>query len=452
MVYIRVFNLLAKLIYTGPAALKISREKVELALEIFVISSVGTIGVAEIVFPLWAFIIATILLNYGLQSAFTCAALGGVFWYCQGEIQGELFLVLFGTLLAGWYGAMAVDIRYRKAVIAAAMFVAAGLYGSLYSNTQIYGMAVSMMLLAALPQNIITRGFCLLESWFMPEFSTEKDLQHLAVQSDLRRKRDAFQALGQMYSKKFRDKEIVSYQFMGMARTLDSLLKDLRLTPAETETPSKMMSVAVGQASYAFERVSGDTMAAFSLHHHDVALMISDGMGKGSQAAEESTLVVETLSKLLQAGFDVDLAMKTINGILMSGNQGERFATVDLAIIDRKKGWVKIFKMGAATTFIKHDGRVSMLKRQALPAGITQGLELEYLDVKLKRGDILIMVSDGVTDCDRKDPGCDWLRQRLLEIKTKDPETIAELIVNKAAEKYGIHERDDLSVIVAAIG
>ena len=163
-------------------------------------------------------------------------------------------------------------------------------------------------------------------------------------------------------------------------------------------------------------------------------------------------MVVNTLSKLLQAGFDVDLAMKTINGILMTGNEEERFATVDLAIIDRKKSRAKIFKMGAATTFIKHGGRVSMLKRQALPAGITQGLQLEYIDIKLKKGDVLIMVSDGVTDCDHKDPNCDWLRERLLQIRSKAPETIAELIVNKAAEKYGIRERDDLSVIVAAIG
>jgi serine/threonine protein phosphatase PrpC len=62
------------------------------------------------------------------------------------------------------------------------------------------------------------------------------------------------------------------------------------------------------------------------------------------------------------------------------------------------------------------------------------------------------MVSDGVTDCDRKDPACSWLRERLLEIGSRDPETVAELVVNKAAEKYGIRERDDLTVMTAAIG
>lgn len=44
-----------------------------------------------------------------------------------------------------------------------------------------------------------------------------------------------------------------------------------------------------------------------------------------------------------------------------------------------------------------------------------------------------------------------WLQERLSQIGTKDPGTIAELIVNKAAEKYGLRERDDLTVVVAAI-
>ena len=453
MVYIRVWNLIAKLLYTGPAELRISREKVELALEIFVVSLIGSIGMAELVFPLWVFLAAAVLQQRGLQPAFTLIVLGGIFWFCQGETEWGIFPILFGGFLVGWYGAMLVDGRYRKVVLAAAIFFAVGMRGGFYSGgLQVYGIAIAMMVFIALPQSILTKTFCLIEERFMPEFSTEKDLQYLEIRRNLLKKREAFLNLGQLYSKTFTGKEIISYQFVGMARTLESLLDDLGGRITDRDSSQSMITLTAAQASYAYDQISGDSMAAFAFNHHDVALIISDGMGKGSKAAEESTLVVETLSRLLQAGFDVDLAMKTINGILMTGNQDERFATVDLAIIDRKKARAKIFKMGAATTFIKHDGRVSMLKRQALPAGITQGLQLEYIDIKLKKGDILIMVSDGVTDCDRKDPNCNWLRERLLEIRSKDPEIIAELIVNKAAEKYGIRERDDLSVIVGAIG
>ena len=191
-------------------------------------------------------------------------------------------------------------------------------------------------------------------------------------------------------------------------------------------------------------------MSLLFLGKNKQALVISDGMGKGSRAAAESKMVVTTLSRLMEAGFDVDLAIKTVNAILMA-DSGEMFATVDLAVIDKGTGRAQIFKMGAASTFVKHGDQVSMLKRPAPPAGIVDGLKLEYIDVRLKKGDLLLMVSDGVTDCDRKDPDCIWLRQRLLEIGSRDPDTVAELIINKAAEKYGIRERDDLTVMVAAV-
>ena len=47
----------------------------------------------------------------------------------------------------------------------------------------------------------------------------------------------------------------------------------------------------------------------------------------------------------MEAGFDVDLAIKTVNAILMA-DSGEMFATVDLAVIERKTGRAQIFKMG----------------------------------------------------------------------------------------------------------
>ena len=450
-VYVRVWNLLAKLFYTGPNALRVSRDKVELAMGIFVISAIGAMGMAEIVLPLWLLIAATVLLQWGIRSAFSFLTLCGVFWYCQGELQWEIFPVLLGGILIGWYGTMTVERQYSKVIVAASVFLTVVLEGDIRQELLLYGIALGMMTLVAISPSVLDRAFCLLEERFVPEFSTEKDMQYFQIRKDLLKKRDAFAELGNLYCKEFPGREIISYQFMGMARTLTTLMEDLNGKYGKKDGSGSLMTVSTASSSYAYGEISGDSMGAFAFSPYHIALIISDGMGKGSRAAEESRLVVETLTKLLQAGFDVDLAMKTINGILMTGNQDDGFATVDLAIIDRKQRRAKIFKMGAATTFIKHDGKVSMLKRQALPAGITEGLNLEYLDIKLKRGDTLIMVSDGITDCDRQDLNCDWLRQRLLEIHSKDPETIAELVINKAAEKYGIRERDDLSVLAATM-
>lgn len=446
VIYIRVFNTLARVLFAGQGADRIPAEKIGISLSVFGVSLIGGIGIGQIVFPLWLLLFAAVCYCKGLQPALVTAVMGCVFWWCQGSSDEEAFVAVFAALIIGWYGAGLLEGRYRKTVLALIIFAAT----AVSLPEAVYGAAAAMAVLTAVPAHLLTRMWCSLSSKLMPEACGEKDVQLFAIRRDLRKKREAFNSLAKMYSAGFDHRQIISYQFQGMARVVDGLLEDLAGRNASAESKG-LPPVPVGSASYAFEAVSGDSCLSFSFGRNKQALIISDGMGKGSRAQAESRLVVVTLARLLEAGFDVDVAMKTVNAVLMAGNQGDMFATVDLAIIDKESGRAQIFKMGAASTFVKHEGRVSALKRPAPPVGILDGVKLEYIDVKLKKGELLVMVSDGVTDCDRQDPECQWLRQRLSEIGSRDPETVAELIVNKAAEKYGIRERDDLTVMVAAI-
>lgn len=446
IIYIRVFNTIARVLFVGKNPMQISGEKVGLAYEIFVISLVGAIDAAPVVFSLWLLIIAAIQYCKGIQPAMAAAAIAAVYWQCQYVSHIEVFISLFAGMVTGWFLASLIDGKYRKTMLALTIFATIAVSAS----DQIYGAAASMALLIAIPTGVITRLWCIAEERFFPNAATDADLKLEVIRRDLQKKREVFLSLGKLYSASLDSKQIISYQFDGMARTVNGLLADLE-GRGESSAAQKAPPILVGSATYAFESVSGDSCLSFSFGKSKQALIISDGMGKGSRAAAESKMVVTTLSRLLEAGFDVDLAMKTVNSILMTGNSAEMFATVDLAIMDKITGRAQIYKMGAASTFVKHNGTVSMLKRPAPPVGIIEGLKLEYIDVRLKKGDLLIMVSDGVTDCDRKDPDCIWLRERLAQLGSRDPDTVAELIVNKAAEKYGIKERDDLTVMVAAI-
>ncbi len=447
IIYIRVFNTLAKILFAGQGADRISAERMSLSLSIFAVSLIGAVGVSQVVFPLWLLFFTTVCYCRGLQPALVTAAIACVFSWCQGSSDSMAFTMVFAALVVGWYCAGLLEGRYRKTVLALTVFGVAAV--CLPEN--VYGAAAAMAFLTAFPAHLLTRIWCSAEAKLMPQTCPQQDVKLFAIRRALRRKREAFLSLAKMYSAGFDNRQIISYQFQGMARVVDGILDDLSGGRVSSDETKGFPPVPVGSASYAFEEVSGDSCLSFSFGHNKQALIISDGMGKGSRAQAESRLVVVTLARLLEAGFDVDVAMKTVNAVLMAGSSGDMFATVDLAIIDKESGRAQIFKMGAASTFVKHEGRVSALKRPAPPVGILDGVKLEYIDVKLKKGELLVMVSDGVTDCDRQDPECQWLRQRLSEIGSRDPETVAELIVNKAAEKYGIRERDDLTVMVAAI-
>ncbi len=445
VIYIRVFNTLAKAIFVGKDSSAVTGEKAGISYIIAAVSVMGAAGNSQVTLFLWILGILTAACCKGIQSAMAMTAAAAVFSQCQGGTHPEIFVYMMTALLAGWFFAALIDGNYRKTVLSMTMFAVL----AVSAGEQIYSAAAASAVFIALPQRILVKLWCMLQERLVPETANDLDLKLYAVKGNLMRKKQAFSALAKLYGESMDNRQIISYQFAGMARTVDCLLADLAENAAlgGRELPG----LPVGTASYAFEEVSGDSCMSFSFGKNKQALIISDGMGKGSRAAAESQLVVNTMSELLLAGFDVDLAIKTVNSILMTGNQSDMFATVDLAIINKENGRAQIFKMGAASTFVKNDGKVSMLKRPAPPAGVAKGMKLEYLDVRLKKGDLLIMVSDGITDCDRNDPDCLWLRERLLQMGSRNPDTVAELIVNKAAEKYGLHERDDLTVMVAAI-
>lgn len=446
IIYIRVFNTIARALFTGREMLKLSEDKIWISLVIFFVSVTGAFGVHYVVIGLWIFLAVVTQYCKGIQGSLAFTAVSVVYWYAMNGDDTRVFSALFTGLVAGWFLASLFDGKYRKTIMALAVFAPV----AIMANQWIYSAAVATAVFIAVPPDILTRVWHTVKDRMIPGVMTASDMKLENAKRNLTAKKKTFSELSKIHGGAVDKRQIISYQFDGMSRAVDEVLQDLDRDDNFVQS-KKAPPIAVGSASYAFEEVSGDSSISFSFGRDNQALIISDGMGKGSKASAESKLVVTTLSKLLAAGFDVDIAIKTVNAVLMTGNNSDMFATVDLAIINKRTGRAQIFKMGAASTFVKHNGKVSILKRPAPPVGIVEGLKLGYIDVHLRKGDMLIMVSDGVTDCDRQDPGCLWLRRRLEELGSRDPETVAELIVNKAAEKYGIKERDDLTVMVAGI-
>ena len=154
---------------------------------------------------------------------------------------------------------------------------------------------------------------------------------------------------------------------------------------------------------------------------------------------------------------------KIVNGQKVADGQRdyatEDFATVDLTVIDRQSCRARFYKMGAATSFIMRQGRVRKIKGAALPVGIIPRLRLTHISAVLKEGDLIVMVSDGITDADRDDPEacwlCDYLSQNIykedFDAGRLSARQIAADILKEAETRYGGRERDDLTVAAALI-
>ena len=109
-----------------------------------------------------------------------------------------------------------------------------------------------------------------------------------------------------------------------------------------------------------------------------LAVALSDGMGSGEKACRESTLVMELLEELLEAGFPAKAAIQMINTTLVMGREEIHFSTVDLSMFDLYTGECRLIKAGASSTFIKKGNKVERISSSSLPIGVMHSIEIEF--------------------------------------------------------------------------
>lgn len=264
---------------------------------------------------------------------------------------------------------------------------------------------------------------------------------------------ETFEKLAALYSGTKNRSNIIALQFKGMAKVTRTMMDALdSATGAPALTVKEKYNIRVGVSGYAKEKsVSGDSYICADLKEGEYMIALSDGMGKGESASRESALTITSLYNLMKAGFDVELALKTINSLLLFKSTEEIFSTVDLGLFNKITGKIKFFKIGAAATFIKRAGKVETIKVSALPMGIVDSIRINHVEIQVRKGDEIIIVSDGITEADRNDCQMDWIRETIENIRSRDPQTMSDLIINKAVERYGLKEKDDMTVITAIV-
>lgn len=199
------------------------------------------------------------------------------------------------------------------------------------------------------------------------------------------------------------------------------------------------------------EEVSGDSLKVITLKEGKELVVLSDGMGVGAKACEQSSTAVKLLEDLLDSGFNKELALKTINSVLLLRSRTETFTTMDMVMIDLYTGDVDFIKTASAPSFIKRARKVQVISSSSLPMGILDEVEVASEKRTLLPQDIILMVSDGVIEVSREQNGEMWISRLLSEISENDPKHIAQLVINRALTLAKGKPTDDMTVICLQI-
>jgi stage II sporulation protein E len=219
------------------------------------------------------------------------------------------------------------------------------------------------------------------------------------------------------------------------------------------EVPKFGVTTSVARACKDGQTIFGDNFNFGEGYDGSYMMVLSDGMGSGPQAGRESKAVVELIEKFTGAGFSRVTAINTVNSIMsLKFSEDEKFSTVDLSAIDLYSGEVDFMKVGAVVSIIKSGDTIDIIKSRSLPIGILDEADIEIHSKRVKNGDLIVMLTDGIIDCDEEASGkVDWILDYLCRNDNGNPDELAKGIVNEAKTIGKNKVKDDMTVMVSRI-
>ena len=212
-----------------------------------------------------------------------------------------------------------------------------------------------------------------------------------------------------------------------------------------TETP--LWAVESGMAACGVDgsRENGDTYWLGQLADGRYLAALSDGMGHGALARQESGQTVTLLRLCLEAGYTRAQTLTAVNGMMLLASRGERFSTVDLVTIDLWTGQATLDKLGAAASRLLRGRSMTELTGDALPLGILETVDSRTCMLRLHAGDELVLMTDGVEDAFAGKTELD----DAIRDATSEPsaQAAADRLLRMAREAQG-GRKDDMSVVV----
>jgi|GEM_PF-483246 len=238
----------------------------------------------------------------------------------------------------------------------------------------------------------------------------------------------------------------------GLSALLDVALTEPREMENEFGTCLEMHErapfravVGIGRQQRSGVSVSGDSGCWFLTDAGVACLLLADGMGSGAAAAQDSRMLVSSMERFLRAGIPLGDALGAVSPALRLRSDGTRFVTLDALTLDLFTGQAESLKCGAAPSYVRTDGRWSVLAGKSLPVGLSdEKNQSQSVPLRLSHGDLFIMVSDGVSD------GLDdaWVRELLREHGGEGPKELAARLVTEAR---GRGSDDDRTAIVMRV-
>ena len=244
--------------------------------------------------------------------------------------------------------------------------------------------------------------------------------------------------LEQVVEKKVMEEEL------NIARTIQ-----LNLLPS---SPPELDNYEASALSVSSKQVGGDYYD-FIKNGRYLAFTVADVSGKGVPASLLMASLQASLRSLMDRMTDPVEVIGRLNDVMCDITSSDKFATMFYGCVDLERNEVAYSNAGHFfPVVIREGGTVDVLDYSGLILGVTPGFPYETRKTKFKRGDMIVVTTDGVTEAENRAGelyGEERLHPFLAGMHGSSADEVRDAIVSEVERfSHPIGANDDLTILV----
>ncbi|TQR06818.1 PP2C family protein-serine/threonine phosphatase [Psychrobacillus soli] len=228
------------------------------------------------------------------------------------------------------------------------------------------------------------------------------------------------------------------------------LAANVQQTLLKTKVPN-LVDLDIGMISVPAKEMNGD----YTHFLHDsthVGIAVADVIGKGIPAALCMSMIKYGMDSLDGAETNPVIVLDVINRIVEKSVSDSMFISMFYGKYDTSKSEFTYASAGHEPPlfYCSESSSFSELQAKGLLLGVIPNVKYEQHSIALKKGDFVVMMTDGVTECRSKEGFIE--QQTIMDIienvKDQCAQEMVEYVFHKLEELQDFEQRDDFTLVI----
>jgi sigma-B regulation protein RsbU (phosphoserine phosphatase) len=184
-------------------------------------------------------------------------------------------------------------------------------------------------------------------------------------------------------------------------------------------------------------------------------LAVGDVSGKGAPAALYGAMAGGILRSLAPQKLSPPDLLRRLNLILLERKIEGHFITLTYSVWEPASRTLRLANAGMPLPILVRKGQCRAIRAEGIPLGLLEHAEYQDVSLQLEPDDLVVMVSDGITEASNKqyeEFGQRRLENVLRENFRRAPQEIIDTVLKQVRElEQGLPPRDDQTMVLARV-